>query len=66
MCVCVCVCVCGRGVCCAFVGLDNKLNKIHGTNIRLKKRRFVNYGKAISMRYGLVLQVACKHTDINN
>ena len=44
VCVCVCVYICVYiyiyiyiYICCAFVGLDNKLYKMHGTYIKIKK-----------------------------
>jgi len=40
----VCVCVCVYiyiYICCAFIGLDNKLYKMHATYIKIKRKSFV-------------------------
>jgi len=48
MCVCVCVCVCVY-ICCAFVGLDNKLYKMHGTYIKISQYEVHSILTAVSL-----------------
>jgi hypothetical protein len=62
--VCVCVCVC---VYCAFVGLDNKLYKMHSTYIKI-----INYyctqtqGIQCDTWFLIVLASRCHHTNNHN
>ena len=50
------MCVC---VCCAFVGLDNKLYKMHGTYIKILKNTNLHHNKRKNFQVNISLLKPC-------
>ena len=44
--------------CCVFVGMDNKLHKLHGTYIKIKTKT-QHYSSSLPLTYKNVYQLTC-------